>query len=115
MGLRPLLGQLVRTVQEGDAGDSTPGRGPGGDTPLGVVVVNTAETEDEVFSFLGQVAPDLTPLMDSSGVTTERWGPHGLPATFLVDPEGVIRYRALGGRPWDQAPYLGFLRSLAGR
>jgi len=84
------------------------------DTPLEVVLVNTAESEDDVFSFLGLVAPDLSTLMDSDGAITEQWGPHGLPATFLVDPKGVVRYRALGGRPWDQTPYMDFLRTLAG-
>jgi thiol-disulfide isomerase/thioredoxin len=77
------------------------------------VMVNTAETEDEVFTFLATVAPDVTPLMDTQGLTTERWQPRGLPATFLVDPQGRIRYQALGGREWDKPPYLDFLRHLA--
>jgi thiol-disulfide isomerase/thioredoxin len=76
------------------------------------VLVNTAETEDEVFTFLGIVAPDLVPLMDSDGVVTEVWQPRGLPASFLVDPDGRIQYQALGGREWEQPAYLEFLRSL---
>lgn len=82
-------------------------------TRLRIVLVNTAETEDAVFSFLGSVAPDLTTLMDYDGLVTERWQPRGLPATFLVDPLGNIQYMALGGRPWDQAEYISFLRGLA--
>jgi thiol-disulfide isomerase/thioredoxin len=77
------------------------------------VMVNTAETEDEVFTFLATVAPDVTPLMDTRGLVTEQWQPRGLPASFLVDPQGRIRYQALGGREWDTAPYLDFLRRLA--
>jgi thiol-disulfide isomerase/thioredoxin len=76
------------------------------------VMVNTAETEDQVFTFLAAVAPDVTPLMDSQGLVTEQWQPRGLPASFLVDPQGRIRYQALGGREWDTAPYLDFLRHL---
>jgi thiol-disulfide isomerase/thioredoxin len=82
------------------------------DTALEIVMVNTAETEDEVFTFLAVVAPDAVPLMDTDGLVTERWQPRGLPATFLVDPEGRLRYLALGGREWDTAPYLAFLRRL---
>jgi thiol-disulfide isomerase/thioredoxin len=82
------------------------------DSGIEFVLVNTAETEDEVFSFLGIVAPDLVPLMDSDGLVTEAWQPRGLPATFLVDPDGRIRYQALGGRAWDQPAYLDFLRNL---
>jgi thiol-disulfide isomerase/thioredoxin len=83
-----------------------------GDSDLEVVLVNTAETEDEVFTFLGIVAPDLVPLMDTDGKVTEAWQPRGLPSTFLVDPTGYIRYQALGGREWDQPAYLEFLRGL---
>ena len=83
-----------------------------GDSELEIVLINTAETEDEVFMFLGIVAPDLVPLMDSDGKVTEVWQPRGLPATYLVDPEGNIQYQALGGREWEKPVYLTFLRSL---
>jgi thiol-disulfide isomerase/thioredoxin len=83
-----------------------------GDGRLEIVMVNTAETEDEVFTFLGIVAPDLVPLMDTDGLVTEAWQPRGLPATFLVDPEGRLHYLALGGREWHTKPYLDFLRGL---
>ena len=82
------------------------------DKQFEIVMVNTAETEDEVFSFLGIVAPDLVPLMDTDGLVTEAWQPRGLPATFLVDPQGNLRYLALGGREWHTGPYLTFLRGL---
>lgn len=78
-----------------------------------VVLINTAETEDEVFTFLGIVAPDLVPLMDTDGLVTEAWQPRGLPATYLVDPGGRIRYQALGGREWEKPVYVDFLRGLA--
>ena len=83
-----------------------------GDADLDIVLVNTAETEDEVFAFLAVVAPDLMPLLDSDGLVTEAWQPRGLPATFLVDPQGRIQYQALGGRGWDQPAYLAFLQGL---
>jgi len=82
------------------------------DSELEFVIVNTAETEDAVFSFLGIAAPDLVPLMDSDGLVTQNWEPRGLPSTFLVDPSGRIQYLALGGRDWDQPAYVAFLRSL---
>lgn len=81
-------------------------------TGIEFVLVNTAESEDDVFTFLAAVAPELTPLMDTDGLVTAAWQPRGLPATFLVDPQGMIRYQALGGRNWDRPAYLAFLRSL---
>jgi thiol-disulfide isomerase/thioredoxin len=82
------------------------------DSDIEIVLVNTAETEDTVFTFLGIVAPDLVPLLDSDGLATDAWQPRGLPATYLVDPDGLIQYQALGGREWEQSDYLEFLRSL---
>lgn len=77
-----------------------------------IVPVNTAEDDDKVFSFLGIVAPDLNPLMDYDGLTTERWQPRGIPSTFLIDPQGRQRYLALGGRDWVDAQYLAFIKKL---
>lgn len=82
---------------------------------LEIVLINTAESEDIVFSFLAEAAPDMVPLMDVDGLVTEQWQPRGLPATFFVDPEGKLQYLALGGRPWDSPEYLGFLRRLVGK
>lgn len=59
----------------------------------------TAESEDAVFTFLDALAPDLIPLLDRGGSVTEAWKTRGLPSTYLVDPEGMIRYQVLGGRP----------------
>jgi thiol-disulfide isomerase/thioredoxin len=82
------------------------------DSGLAIVLINTSEDEDTVFNFLGIVAPDMNTLLDSDGKVTEQWQPRGLPSTYFVDPEGKLRYVALGGRPWDKGEYLGFLKSL---
>ncbi len=79
---------------------------------LSVLLVNTAESDDDVFSFLASVSPELITLMDRDGQTTERWQPRGLPSTFFVDPQGRLRYLALGGRDWGSKAYLDFLREL---
>lgn len=79
---------------------------------LKIALINTAEDEDTVFSFLSVHAPEIRPLLDRDGQTTEAWQPRGLPATYLVDPSGMVRYQALGGRPWDTEPYLQFLQQL---
>lgn len=79
---------------------------------LALAIVNTAESEDTVFTFLGVLGPDLVPLMDRDGLVTEAWQPRGLPATYLVDPEGVIRFQVLGGQNWDSDDYLGFLKAI---
>jgi thiol-disulfide isomerase/thioredoxin len=82
-------------------------------THLEIILVNTAEDEDTIFSFMSTVAPDLNTLMDPDGLTTEDWQPRGLPSTYFVDPQGKLQYVALGGRPWDEGEYLAFLKGLS--
>ena len=79
---------------------------------LTVLLVNTADSDEDVFTFLASVSPELSTLMDRDGQVTERWQPRGLPSTFLVDPEGRLRYQALGGRDWGSVAFLTFLRGL---
>ena len=79
---------------------------------LHFVLVNTAEDEDTIFNFLGVVAPDLISMMDVDGLVTEVWKPRGLPTTFLIDPEGKVRYQAIGGREWNQPIYRQFINHL---
>lgn len=82
------------------------------DKPIDFVLINTAEDEDTIFSFLGSVAPSLHSYMDRDGKLTELWAPRGLPTTFFVDPKGNKRFLALGGRPWDTDDYQDFLFGL---
>ena len=93
----PAIQRLLETMQD---------KGPV------MAMVNTAEDEDTVFDFLGILAPDIVPLLDSDGLVTEEWQPRGLPSTYLVDPQGRIRYQVIGGQAWDEAPYVEFLRRL---
>lgn len=79
---------------------------------LELILVNTAETDEQVFAFLPTVAPDLNSFMDYDGAATDRWQPRGLPSSFFIDPQGRLRYLALGGRAWDSPIYLDFLRAL---
>jgi thiol-disulfide isomerase/thioredoxin len=79
---------------------------------MALAFINTAEDEDTIFSFLSVHGPKLRALMDKDGLITEQWKPRGLPATYLVDPDGIVRYQALGGREWHTPNYLNFLRNL---
>ena len=79
---------------------------------MALVLVNTAESEETIFEFLPVVAPDLSTLRDPDGKVTEQWAPRGLPSTFLIDPKGMVRFVALGGRDWNSPAFLRFLEQL---
>jgi len=82
------------------------------DKDLKIVMINTAEDEDTIFTFLAGISIDIDTLMDVDGQVTEIWKPRGLPTTFLIDPNGKVRYQAIGGRNWDKPVYIKFLKSL---
>ena len=77
-----------------------------------VVMVNTAEDDDTIFTFLGTIGIETTSLMDADGVVTDKYKPRGLPTTFLIDPTGHVRYQAIGGREWDKPEYIKFINEL---
>ncbi len=83
----------------------------------GVVVlgVNVGEDAETIFSFLGMVepSPSFPMLLDRDSTTVEAWGVRGLPTTFVVDREGRIVYRAVGGREFDHPEMLKTIGALA--
>jgi thiol-disulfide isomerase/thioredoxin len=78
-----------------------------------IVLINTAENEDTIFSFLGEIGMDMNSLMDVDGLVTEKYKPRGLPTTILIDPNGNVQYQAIGGREWYKPEYINFLTELA--
>jgi len=79
---------------------------------LTIVMINTAEDEDTIFEFLAAIDVELNSLMDVDGLVTEVWKPRGLPTTFLIDPDGKVKYQAIGGREWEKPEYMNFLKQL---
>ena len=82
------------------------------DDEFQIVMINTAEDEDTIFEFLGTINVELNSLMDTDGQVTEVWKPRGLPTTFLINPQGEIKYQAIGGREWDKPEYIDFIKRL---
>lgn len=70
-----------------------------------VVAVNQFEDPDLVFEFTGRLSlpPTFPILFDRDSRVAEIFKVRGLPTTYLLDKEGNIRYRAIGGREFDHA------------
>lgn len=68
-----------------------------------VLAVNQMEDGDQVFTYTGelQVAPTFTILFDKDSNVSRAYSVLGLPTTYLIDKEGNIRFRAIGGREFD--------------
>jgi len=73
------------------------------DKPFVVLAVNEWENADLVFPWIGQLPafPGFPILFDADGAVAERYGVQGLPTTVIIDRQGRIVYRAVGGRDFD--------------
>lgn len=68
-----------------------------------VLAVNVAEDDDTVFAFTGQLDNPLTfpILLDSDAAVLNAWPVKGLPTSFVIDRQGRVVFRAVGGREFD--------------
>jgi peroxiredoxin len=74
--------------------------------------VNVGEDADTVFLFLADYSVDFPLLLDEDATVIERYPVTGLPTTYIIDPQGRITHRAVGGRAWDDDALLNSLRAL---
>jgi len=80
--------------------------------PFAVLAVNVSEDAGAVRAFAARVAMGFPLLLDLDGQVTRAWRARALPMTFIVDPEGRIRYQALGARDWGEPEIRSTLRAL---
>lgn len=69
---------------------------------LVVVGVDVAESPDEVAQFVAEVGLTFPIALDTSGETTELYRIQGMPTTFFVGRDGLIKDMVIGG-PLTQA------------
>src|SRR6185503_11896974 len=70
--------------------------------PFEVLAVNLAESEARIRRFKEQVPLDFAVLMDRDSATARAWQARVLPISFLIGPDGRIRYSVVGEIDWTQ-------------
>jgi len=70
--------------------------------PFAVLAVNLAESEPRIRRFMEQVPLDFPVLLDRDSAAAKAWRTRVLPASFLVGPDGRIRYAVIGEYDWTQ-------------
>jgi thiol-disulfide isomerase/thioredoxin len=68
--------------------------------------------EGVVSQFVEELGLTFPVALDPTGDTERRLGTDYLPTTFLIDRDGRIRAREVGGRFWDREPYVDMVDSL---
>jgi thiol-disulfide isomerase/thioredoxin len=72
--------------------------------PFVVLAVNLAESEPRIRRFMEQVPLDFPVLLDRDSATAKAWRARILPVSFVIGPDGRIRYSAVGDTDWMQEP-----------
>ena len=70
--------------------------------PFEVLAVNLAESESRIRHFIEQVPLEFPVLMDRDSGAAKAWQARLLPVSFLVGPDGRIRYTVVGGIDWTE-------------
>ena len=67
-----------------------------------VLAISTDDSEKPVQSFVKKMSIVFPVLIDKNQeVYFDKYGVLGLPTSFIVDRDGIIRAKILGDRPWD--------------
>jgi peroxiredoxin len=68
--------------------------------PFEILAVNLGESEARIERFLEKLPLDFPVLLDRDTATAKAWKARFLPASFLVGPDGRVRYSHLGELDW---------------
>jgi len=81
--------------------------------PFKLVSVNYAEGPKAIREFLHRVHVDYPVLIDRNGKEADKWHVVVFPSTFVIGPDGLIRYGVNAGLEWDDPQIVAKLRRLA--
>ena len=68
--------------------------------PFVELAVNLAESEARIRGFIERVSMNFPVLLDRDSVVAKAWQARILPASYLIGPDGRIRYSVLGEINW---------------
>jgi thiol-disulfide isomerase/thioredoxin len=80
--------------------------------PFAVLAVNVGEDAATVRRFADGVPMGFPLLLDRDAQVTRAWRARALPMSFIIDPDGRIRYQAVGERDWGAPDIRSRLRAL---
>ena len=83
------------------------------DDNVRVVAINVGESTKDIKRFLARSPSDLVFLPDAASKVGSAWDVRALPTAYVVDKQGRIAIRVIGGLEWDTDAMLQDLRKLA--
>lgn len=78
-----------------------------------MLAVHLGGNKDKIWAFATEYDVEFPVLIDKTSSTATAWRTFGLPTTYVVDPEGRMALRAIGGREWDDPALIDAILALA--
>ena len=82
---------------------------------LVVLAVNYGESPERVHKFMHSMPLDFPIVLDRDMDAAKAWQVRVLPTSFVLGPDGTIRYKAVGALEWADAQIVKLLAALSGR
>jgi peroxiredoxin len=79
---------------------------------IAMLAINVGEDVDTIFRFTADYPVTFPLLLDRDSSVIQKWPVRGLPTTFVVDKQGNIVYRVIGGRDWNSPEIVNMLIDL---
>lgn len=80
--------------------------------PFELISINFSESIDAVHQFMKKVDVEFPVLLDSDGGMAVKWKVLTLPSTFIIGPDGKIRYGVNAAIHWDNPDVVSALKQL---
>lgn len=79
-----------------------------------ILAINEGEEADRIEPFLWELdpSPTFTVLLDRDSALPAEWGVRGLPTSYVIDRQGRVVYRAVGGREFDHPEMIALIEGL---
>lgn len=77
-----------------------------------VLTVNSGEEQEKIENFLQTRPMKLPVLLDLKTAMMEQWRVLALPTSYIVNADGLVVARVVGGLDWDRPSVLGQVRAL---
>lgn len=78
-----------------------------------LISINYVETAKIVMDFMRRVKVDFSVLMDLDGSVARNWNVVAFPSTFIIGPDGKIKYGVNAAIDWDSKETVSIIQSLA--
>lgn len=80
--------------------------------PFELISVNYAEDKETIINFMKKVNVEFPVLLDNNGSFAKKWNVVTYPSTFIVAPDGEIKYGVNAAIEWDDPEFISKIKSL---